>query len=83
MKNSLGFTILTEPMDMYGRLRELAKSALGRHRQYGGHLAVTKGLIEGLNKINYANYNYRPAEREIKEHVHVLGGCGPFNTRWN
>lgn len=74
MKEQFGFTILTEPLDIRGKLRENIKSVVGRHGKYGGHAAVTRGLIEGLNKINYENYNYRPRTTEIKEHVHILAG---------
>lgn len=44
-------------------------------RKYGGHVGVTRSLIEGLDKIGYNDFNYAPDdEGEIAEHVHVLAG---------
>lgn len=74
MDDSFGFTILTEPLDTREHIREGIKYLVGRHRQYGGHGTVTRGLIEGLDKIGYTQYNYRPKEKDIYETVHVLGG---------
>ena len=57
-----------------GQIKEGVKYILGRHRKYGGHTAVTKGLIEGLDKIGYVNYNYRPKVKNLFDNVHVLAG---------
>lgn len=58
-------TILTRPTGTY----------LNSKRKYGGHIAVTRSLIEGLEKINYCNYNYGPLdEKDIGPIVHVLAG---------
>ena len=41
-------------------------------KKYGGHLAVTRSLVEGLQKIG-ANFNYNPSfKRAIAENVIVL-----------
>ena len=58
-------TILTKPTDLIPRVK----------RKYGGHQAVTRSLIEGLEKIGYQEFNYGPEQEEdIAEHVHVLAG---------
>lgn len=68
-------TILTEPVGIKSKSKLLAKKILGRQTKYGGHYAVTRSLIEGLQKIGYTDFNYRPKnEQEIAEHVHVLAG---------
>lgn len=68
-------TILTEPVTIQAMAKETAKYILGRHRKYGGHYAVTRSLIEGLEKIGFQEFNYRPAnEKEIFDNVHVLAG---------
>lgn len=74
MRGQHGFTILTEPLDFKGRIKENMKYCVGRHRQYGGHSTVTRGLIEGLDKLGYMEYNYRPKEKDIYSTVHVLSG---------
>ena len=68
-------TILTEPITFKSKLKRLVKRILGRQVTYGGHYAVTRSLVEGLNKIGYKGFNYRPkSERELADHVHVLAG---------
>lgn len=68
-------TILTEPITFKSKLKLLAKKILGRQTKYGGHYAVTRSLVEGLQKIGNTDFNYRPkSEKEIAEHVHVLAG---------
>lgn len=68
-------TILTEPVTILMKTKEMAKYILGRHRKYGGHYAVTRSLVEGLEKIGFQEFNYRPSnEKEIYENVHVLSG---------
>ena len=68
-------TILTEPVQYSYRIKIASKKLLMKDYKYGGHTAVTRSLIEGLDKIGYADYNYRPSsEKEIAEHVHVLAG---------
>lgn len=43
--------------------------------KYGGHQAVTRSLVEGLQKIGFDDFNYGPEdENEIAEQVHVLAG---------
>lgn len=74
MSNNLKFTIMTEPLDAKERVREGVKCIAGRHREYGGHSTVTRGLIEGLKKMGYKDFNYRPSEKDIYDTVHVLGG---------
>lgn len=68
-------TILTEPVQFYYKTRIAVKKMMVRGYKYGGHVAVTRSLIEGLDKIGYTDYNYRPIrESDIAEHVHVLAG---------
>lgn len=63
MKKKL--TILTRPTNV----------PLKVNKKYGGHIAVTRSLIEGLEKIGYEDFNYGPSdERDIGEYVHVLAG---------
>ncbi len=58
-------TILTRPTNVPPVVRS----------KYGGHRAVTRSLIEGLEKIGYEDFNYGPGnEEEIAEQVHVLFG---------
>ncbi|HET6996478.1 MAG TPA: hypothetical protein VFI06_15895 [Chitinophagaceae bacterium] len=78
-------TIFTEPIyaeDFIGRaksfVRPLKYFLQGRElpgkKKFGGHYAVTRSLIEGLNKIN-ADFNYNPSyEKDIRENVIVLAG---------
>lgn len=43
--------------------------------KYGGHKAVTRSLVEGLEKIGFTDFNYGPEdENEIADQVHVLAG---------
>ncbi len=71
----MNLTILTEPVTMNAHIKELCKGVFGKHRKYGGHYAVTRSLIEGLDKIGYEHFNYRPkSENDIFENVHVLAG---------
>ncbi|MCM1236048.1 MAG: hypothetical protein NC489_38665 [Ruminococcus flavefaciens] len=68
-------TILTEPVQCYYIIKIAAKKLLIKNYKYGGHATVTRSLIEGLDKIGYTAYNYRPyKEKDIAEHVHVLAG---------
>ncbi len=68
-------TILTEAMTLKSRLKLVAKKILGRQTKYTGHYAVTRSLVEGLEKIGFEDFNYRPkSERDIAEHIHVLAG---------
>lgn len=69
------FTVLTESLDLKGKVKEDIKKVIGKHKRYGGHYAVTRSLIEGLKKIGYPGFNYRPHNKgEIHEIVHVLSG---------
>lgn len=71
MKN---ITILTEPISWKTNLKRVLRKVL-KNKIYGGHVAVTHSLIEGLNKTGYQNYNYQPfKESDLAEHVHVLAG---------
>lgn len=71
----MDLTILTEPVSIYGYGKEIIKGILGKHRKYGGHYAVTRSLIEGLQGIGYKGFNYRPQlKSQIYENVHVLSG---------
>lgn len=68
-------TILTEPVGIYYNLKTLGKKKVHSNYFYGGHPAVTRSLIEGLDKVGFTEYNYRPRnEKEIADHVHVLAG---------
>jgi hypothetical protein len=61
MRSSPQLTVLTEPAGEGGK-------------KYGGHFAVTRSLVEGLQKIK-ADYNYNPgAITEVGETVAVLSG---------
>jgi len=78
-------TVFTEPIYAEGflpRVRSVArplKSLLKRKKtlsdkKYGGHYAVTRSLVEGLQKIG-ADFNYNPVnKRNIRENVIVLAG---------
>ena len=80
-------TVLTEPLPEYPRgFVALLKSAVRPlkyllkrkpvpiKKKYGGHYAVTRSLVEGLQKIG-ADFNYNPTnESEIAENVVVLSG---------
>ncbi len=69
------FTILTEPVGIYYSSRTLIKKIIGRDQGYGGHKAVTRSLITGLDQIENVKYNYRPfSEKDIYSNVHVLAG---------
>ena len=69
------FTILTEPVGMYYNYRTKIKKIVGRDRGFGGHAAVTRSLITGLNAVADIEYNYRPKrESDIYPNVHVLAG---------
>lgn len=71
----MGITLLTEPVTFPSKLKEGGKRIIGHHKKFGGHYAVTRSLCEGLNKIGYKEYNYRPkSENQLFEHVHVLAG---------
>lgn len=76
-------TVFTEPLSATGfipRVKSFAKLMRGliqgkfERKKYGGHYAVTRSLIEGLQKIN-APFNYNPnREKDIFENVLVLAG---------
>src|SRR6185295_7555943 len=78
-------TVFTEPIYAEGflpRVRSVArplKSLLKRKKvlsdkKYGGHYAVTRSLVERLQKIG-ADFNYNPInKRNIRENVIVLAG---------
>lgn len=69
-------TILTEPITIKSKFKLFIKTLLGRQTKYTGHFAVTRSLVEGLEKIGYEGFNYRPkCEKDIAEHVHVLAGA--------
>lgn len=67
---------MTEPVKYYYRVKIAAKKLLRRgNNKYGGHVAVTRSLLEGLDKLGYTDYNYRPIRQsDIAQHVHVLAG---------
>ena len=66
-------TILTDPVGVLSNIKIVLKKLLGRQKKYGGHSAVTRSLVEGLEKIGYDRVNYQPRkERDIAENVHVL-----------
>ena len=78
-------TVFTEPVSPVGFMQEIksflrpvkfflqGKKAPGK-KKYGGHYAVTRSLIEGLQKID-ADFNYNPPRKEdIAENVIVLSG---------
>ncbi|MEW5784286.1 MAG: hypothetical protein AB1767_04275 [Bacillota bacterium] len=61
MSNYPKLTLLTEPVNDAGK-------------RYGGHYAVTRSLVEGLQKID-AHFNYNPGDMaEVGETVAVLSG---------
>lgn len=67
-------TILTAPVGLYYTAKDIGKKII-KHINYGGHAAVTRSLIEGLDKIGYDRYNYQPTfEKDIAQNVHVLAG---------
>lgn len=78
-------TVFTEPIAATGRLsrikswgRPLKHFLQGkprpRKKQYGGHYAVTRSLIDGLKKADI-HFNYNPSsEKDIADHVVVLSG---------
>lgn len=69
------FTILTEPVNLKSKIKLIVKKISGKQTKYGGHYAVTRSLVEGLQKIGYEDFNYRPkSKKDIAEHVHVLAG---------
>jgi hypothetical protein len=78
-------TVFTEPVSAVGFTQEV-KSFLRpvkffiqgkktpQKKKYGGHYAVTRSLVEGLDKLGIA-FNYNPAnEKNIAENVIVLAG---------
>src|SRR5882757_3664812 len=78
-------TVFTEPISANGFiprvksfLRPLKFFLQGKkapqQKKYGGHYAVTRSLVEGLQKIG-ADFNYNPMrEKDISENVIVLAG---------
>jgi hypothetical protein len=80
-------TILTDPvpdgLEFFGEntrllLRRIyyffVKYKYVNHSIYRGHFAVTRSLVEGLQKIN-ASFNYNPSSfRELADTVHVVAG---------
>lgn len=68
-------TILTEPVGKVDANIRLWIKKNVLHRKWGGHVAVTRSLIEGFEKIGFREYNLNPYfENEIAESVHVLAG---------
>lgn len=80
-------TILTDPVPagrefftehtrrLARRLKySLQERAYSSHAYYRGHFAVTRSLVEGLEKIG-ASFNYNPSRfNEVAETVHVVSG---------
>jgi hypothetical protein len=79
-------TVLTEPVSAAGFVPKLksfvrplkyflqGKKSPGK-KKYGGHYAVTRSLIEGLQKTG-VDFNYNPVnENDIAENVIVLAGA--------
>lgn len=73
---SCDLTILTYPVNLYGNAKYLFRQKILHRGRYGGHKAVTRSIIEGLEKNNYNGFNYQPFfTKEISsKHVHVLAG---------
>jgi hypothetical protein len=74
-------TIITKPISRYYDflkfLQNIAFRLQGRpipNQKYGGHYAVTRSLIEGLEKIK-ADFNYNPKNiSDMSDTVYVPGG---------
>lgn len=73
--NKCKITILTNPVGFRWNVRNFIRRYFLKRPLYGGHIAVTRSLIEGFQKIGFDEYNYQPhSEKDIAEHVHVLAG---------
>lgn len=69
-------TIMTEPLSPYYKCRTFVRKFIRNiPNNYGGHYSVTRSLFDGFDKIGFKEYNYRPALKNIGEHVHVLSGA--------
>jgi glycosyltransferase involved in cell wall biosynthesis len=78
-------TVFTEPVAAEGLTQEIRSfirpvkfflkgKKKPPKKKYGGHYAVTRSLIEGLQKTGMV-YNYNPSrEKDIADHVIVLAG---------
>lgn len=67
-------TILTNPITPKGNIKVFIKRVILR-KKYFGHSAVTRSLIEGLTRVDDAEFNYQPYfKREVAKSVHVLAG---------
>ena len=83
---TIALTVLTEPLPapptgIISRLKWmfrpltnfLRRKPVPRKTKYGGHYAVTRSLVEGLQKTG-ADFNYNPKENKFAQNVIVLSG---------
>lgn len=71
----MALTFLTEPLTSYYRVRTAARNYIKKiPHNYGGHYGVTRSLFDGFAAIGFSEFNYRPALKNVHEHVHVLSG---------
>lgn len=74
-------TVITKPISRWYDLLKFCQNIFlrlkknnFRPKKYGGHFAVTRSIVEGMQKIN-ADFNYNPSRiKDLSEVVFVPGG---------